>query len=256
MKVLKSTGMKARLSNYLMGEKHHIAVVTEGLNQSDVLGVTGALFGVEYEIKTSRPDLKLELDSMIRGQIKATVEIGDQQAQLALITSAPSPTSKLSKHRQYFSVPEWLVNKRQVEYDWRTAHTQLMWHNAYIPNYYNFLVTKELVPYALERLQGLPYGVATLDCRHKYKGKSAPYWHMNGCTESCYDEIAVVKPAKRLHGEPLATANLVAIMRRASWENVELRRKNIAQQRRLHRGENISVFRGVNHLANLRRMSS
>lgn len=215
MKIVESTVIKKMLYSYCLAEKGHAAVVTEGLNNGDVVSITKSMFCLEFEIKVSRSDLKKELDCIEWvAREKAGEPINSEQMMLL----GKNARDKSHKHRQYSDPKKWLEKKRN-------PMNFGMWEE--LPNYFYFVVTENLVDYCLERLEGnTSFGVLTIGCRNK-RNPAYAHWHKE-CTDRCYDEIVCVKKPRRLHSEPVSNRVIISTLTRMSWENKSMLEELVA----------------------------
>lgn len=242
MKSLKSDKVKLDVMSYCFNERNHLAVVTEGLNNADVLGITKYRHAVEFEVKVSRSDLQKELAAIHYGII--TMQEGrnfapvteDHPEQLALnielgkLKQKSGGWSKISKHEEYINPVKYRQEKHRYIYD----------DYRYVPNMFYFVVPEKLVDLAIEGTKGTKYGVIAYDgCRHKndhagyfYEGvwytrddhPEAAVWKYSGapCDDTCYKEIAVRKKAGKIHDQPIADSIVDAMLQRAVRENINM----------------------------------
>lgn len=124
-----SQEVKVELLRTLILDKQYIIAVTEGMNSSDVLGVTKALYTAEYEVKVDKNDLL--------GEIK------DIKCVLNGVMQQPFRNrNKVYKHDKYIG----------HYYDIK----------GFVPNRFYFAVPHELTDIAVAGVENTPYGVVTV----------------------------------------------------------------------------------------------
>lgn len=241
MKVVTAHEVKRRLMVYAFYERNHAAVVTEGLNGADVLAISQERLAIEYEVKTSRGDLNRELAAiryatmtMKEGKSLGPVSDGPEQEQLnlefaGLKKKAGNGWTKITKHEQYIDPAKYFEE-----------HKRFMLLERYIPNYFNLVVPRTLVDYALEQTEGTGYGVMAYDgCRsegkhygwfsdgiwYDYRNRPDNAVHRRGapCEPGrCTQEITVKRRAKRIHEKPVDDGVMMSILRRTIIENITM----------------------------------
>lgn len=169
MKVVLAHEVKMKVMKYARYERDHIAVVTEGLNQADVLGITRSNQAVEFEIKVSRADLQKELAAikyatmtMLEGKELAPAEPESEQMalniELGKLRKKSGGWSKISKHQEYVD-PKGYFEKH---------HIRRYFGDQYLPNQFYIVCPESLVELAIEGTKGTGYGVIAYDgCRQK-----------------------------------------------------------------------------------------
>jgi hypothetical protein len=241
MKVVKAHEVKRLIMSYSLFERNHIAAVTEGLNNADVLSITEEKLAVEYEIKVSKSDLDKELAAiryatmtMKEGKNLGPVTLGPKQEQLNLelagLKKKAGGWSKISKHEEYIDPKKYFEEHRLSTF----------WNYRYVPNYFYLVVPRGLVAYAIEQTKGTGYGVIAFDgCRqegqHYGNFKDGKWYERWGdhpddtvwkfgapCSDNCIFEVAVKQKAKRLYKEPVNDRILMGITKRACAENVRM----------------------------------
>ncbi len=241
MKIVEAHKVKLDVMRYAFFERNHMAVVTEGLRNADVVSITGNnKFACEFEIKVSKSDLDKEL-AAIKYAVKTMKEgkkLGpsendaDQAAlnlELAGLKQKAGGWSKVSKHEEYID-PKAYFEK----------HRRYMFSQSYIPNYFYIVVPDRLTKYAMAQTEGTGYGVIAYDgCRQE--GKHYGYylngqWHERWtdhpkdavwqigapCSRDCIKGIAVRSKAKLIHKDPLGEGALMSILNRAVTENIRM----------------------------------
>lgn len=243
MKIVLAHEVKQLIMNYAFFERGHIAVVTEGMNQADVLGITKDKLAVEFEVKVSKSDLNKELAAiryaimtMKEGKNLAPITLGAEQEQLNLefasLKQKAGGWSKISKHEEYIDPKAYFE-----------SHKRYMLTNSYVPNYYYIVVPRNLVEYAVEKLQGTGYGVISYNgCRSQgdhygyllegeWVGspeRGAAWAKGKPCSfdsSGCRLEPTVKQRARRIHSDPVSDNILMAILHRACTENIFMLRE-------------------------------
>lgn len=243
MKIVLAHEVKRLIMSYAFFERGHIAVVTEGVNQADVLSITKDRLAVEFEVKVTKSDLNKELAAiryaimtMKEGKGLRPATAGSEQEQLNLefasLKQKAGGWSKVSKHEEYIDPKAYFESRKSY-----------MVTNSYVPNYYYIVVPKALVGYAVEKLQGTGYGVISYNgCRSEgdhygyllegewvdshedgarwIKGKPCSF-DSNGCRL----EPTVKQRARRIHPDPVSDNILMAILHRACTENIFMLRE-------------------------------
>lgn len=250
MKVVEAHKVKKDLMSYAFFERSHMAVVTEGLRNADVVSITGSKYACEFEVKVSKSDLDKEL-AAIRYAMMTTkedkqlgpVDSGPEQAALNLefagLKNKAGGWSKISKHEEYIDPLAYFEK-----------HKRYMFSRSYIPNYFYLVVPRKWATYAIEQTKGTGYGVIAYNgCRQEgqHMGyfldgiwytredhpegadwkRGAPCDATNG-GRTCYEEIAVKKKATLLHKDPVSEGSLMAILSRAVTENIRMMGEIIA----------------------------
>ncbi len=124
-----SQEVKVELLRTLILDKHNIIAVTEGMNSSDVLGVTKALYTAEYEVKVDKNDLL--------GEIK------DIKCVLNGVVQQPCRNrNKVYKHDKYIG--------------------KYFGIKGFVPNRFYFAVPNDLMEIAVAGVENTPYGVVTV----------------------------------------------------------------------------------------------
>lgn len=240
MKVVQAHEVKQKLMHYAFYERNHIAVVTEGLRNADVLGISKSRFATEYEVKVSRSDLNKELAAikyadMTMNQDKNIGIPDNDPEQMALnvelgkLKQKSGGWSKISKHEEYTDPKKYFEK-----------HRRYMWSHPFIPNYFYIVVPDKLSAYATEQLAGTKYGVIAFDgCRRGHYGyKRGDEWFTcddrpDGASwcqglpcelagDLCYKEIAVRKKAQKIHSDHVSEDVMMSILTRAVTENISL----------------------------------
>lgn len=244
MNIVQAHGVKRLIMSYAFFERGHIGVVTEGLNNADVLSITKGKYAVEFEIKVSRSDLNKELAAiryatmtMKEDKNFAPATLGPEQEQLNLelagLKQKAGGWSKVSKHEEYIN-PEKYKEKHPNLVAFAMAE-----HYRYEPNYFNLVVPNKLVAYAIEQTKGTKYGVIAYDgCRQE--GQHCGYfkdgeWYAPGdypdgatwkrgvpCSDDCLLEVTVKKPARLLHDQPINDRIILETLNRACAENIRM----------------------------------
>lgn len=241
MKLQKSHQVKLKLLEYCQFEKNHMLTVTEGLNNGDVVSVTKSMVLYEYEVKTSRADLRNELAAV---SYAMSLEGYKDNYQSELFQKARKSNShaKITKHVDYLFAKKY-YEKQSARPAW--AHTE---HS--LPNYFYFVVPVKLVDYALEQLANTPYGVIAHDgCRNNgqrhyihstnegWPDVQTEKWGVDGGWErkfsyschfvydndddrGCMQEVAVYKRPKKLHSEKVSVDSLKSSIKRMMTENI------------------------------------
>lgn len=243
MIVLKATEVKHDILSYAFFERGCIAVVTEGLNNADVLGISKHRQAIEYEIKVSKQDLNKELAAikyatmtMNEGKNIAAPDTPEQMAlniELGKLKEKSGGWSKINKHQEYIN-PKAYFEKRLSSYYGR----------SYMPNYFYFVVPRKLVEYTKENIKGTGYGVIAYDgCRlenshygYNLDGKwydretnpEGAKWIMGApCSENCRKEVTVYVKAREIHKDAIEESIIYAVLNRAVTENIFLMREVI-----------------------------
>lgn len=244
MKYVEAHAVKEKVMRYAYFERRCIAVVTEGLRNADVLGITPNQFAIEFEIKVSRSDLQKELAAIKYAQyIKSGKNFGvadndpeqlTLNMELASLKNKAGGWSKINKHEEHID-PKAYFEKKQRYYS----------SFAYLPNRFYLVVPDNLVDLAVSGVDGTPYGVISADgCRgqhsayyskseDKWFGREFDYsklpkdrvWKTAPCyvvSESCYEEVSVKKKAMQIHAEKLNSDIFVYITSRTINENLTL----------------------------------
>lgn len=235
MKVVEAHDVKQRVLKYAFFERGHIAAVTEGLNNADVLSVDKGRAAVEFEIKVSRSDLQKEILAIKYATRFAQSASTEERKQLRLDIGVPKKAggwSKVDKHEEYIDPKKYFERN----------HIRRYFYEQYLPNYFYFVVPERLVPLAIEGAAGTPYGVIAYDgCRQvdKHLGwvsdgiyftdrnqvpENAKRSSLVPCEVwgNCVKEIAVRKAARKIHESPVSQKVLDEIMKRAVAENIRL----------------------------------
>lgn len=265
MKVVKAHEVKHDLMRYAFFERGHIAVVTEGLRGADVLSITKANYAVEFEVKTSRSDLKRELDAIeyaLRTNAGESIahNPGTEQATLNLgmdkLKRSAGGWSKISKHEEYTDPKAYFER-----------HKRYMLTHSYIPNYFYLVVPQSLVEYTLSRIGSTKYGVIAFDgCRQA--GQHYAYFHngvwyerggepegakwMRGAAceftaDGCYQEIAVKQKARLIHSGKVDQDITNSILARAVTENIRML-KELVVMGNLLKDNNIPMPEAVSYV--------
>lgn len=234
MKVVEAHAVKQKVLKYAFFERGHIAAVTEGLNNADVLSIDKGRAAVEFEIKVSRSDLQKELLAIKYGRGFANTTGQAARKQMSLDIGVPKKAggwSKVSKHEEYID-PENYFKRNACRYS----------YEQYLPNYFYLVVPEKLVQLALDGVSGTKYGVIAFDgCRQldKHFGwiadgvyftnieqapENARRTNLVPCAVNggCYQEIAVRKAARSLHDRKVSQTVLDEILKRAVAENIRL----------------------------------
>lgn len=141
-----SINLKLNLLHYLLYERS-LPAITEasfGSGICDVLAIKDQKYVMDFEIKVSRADLKSELDA---------IDYFYNNVQFA----HPERLNKYTKHEALYHA----VKDKKI---WTKPHEgyyagRLPDMRMTAPNYFCFVVPKELTGYALERLKATPYGL-------------------------------------------------------------------------------------------------
>jgi hypothetical protein len=139
---MKSKEIKERLLHYLIYERS-IPAITEGsFGQGicDVLAIKDQKFVMEYEIKVTKPDLDSELKTICHYYKN-------------------EECTKLYKDEKHRSLFHAFHTGQLLEDQLSMYSINLGKITRTVPNYFCFVVPKELAAYAVERLSGTPYGV-------------------------------------------------------------------------------------------------
>lgn len=244
MKYVEAIAVKEKIMRYAFYERDCIAVVTEGLRNADVLGITRSQCAIEFEIKVSRSDLQKEL-AAIQYALKTTTghnlaPADNDPEQLALnmelgkLKQKAGGWSKIKKHEEHLDPTKYFVDRPSWAYG-----------TLYMPNRFYIVVPDKLVGLAIDGLQGTPYGVIASDgCRgahSAYYSKSRDCWYSNDfkyselpedahwqtapCSavpDRCYPEVAVKKKANSIHADKINPDIMVSITQRTINENLSL----------------------------------
>lgn len=241
MKVIEATDVKQKVMHYARFERDHIAVVTEGLRNADVLGITRSRMATEFEIKVSRSDLNKELAAIKYADITMNQDRGlapadNDPEQMALniemgkLKNKSGGWTKISKHEEYTDPKKYFEK-----------HQRYMYTHPFIPNYFYMVVPDKLVDYAVEQLAGTKYGVIAYDgCRGGHYGyKLDEVWYpdrddrpdgarwISGlpcdlAIGMCYKQVAVRKKAMMLHKDKIGDDVIMSMLTRTSTENIYL----------------------------------
>lgn len=185
-----------KLKTLVMGEfiynKGYIALFTESWGACDVLGIRRSRYVVEFEIKVSKSDLAKEI-ACIKGAVNKTGCHGRR--------------CKFLKHKEY------LLNETWNPY-----------LSIYRPNYFYFVVPMELERNAIEGVAGTPYGVMaygewTYELEF-YKG--TPRYEVQTRNAHGFKESVKAKP---IHKEKVSDERMIDLIRKASTELYETRKK-------------------------------
>lgn len=248
MKLVEAHDVKNKVMKYARYERDHIAVVTEGLNNADVLGITRHRRAVEFEIKVSRSDLQKELAAieyarltMVEGKVLAPAEPETEQMELNIklgqLKNKSGGWSKISKHEEYIA-PEKYAEKHHKYYFANHSYME----QQYLPNQFYLVVPDKLVQLAIDGTKGTGYGVIAYDgCRGGHYGyKVGDNWYddlpyenrpdgtrwISGmpCELSgkCFQEITVKQKARKIHDTPVADRIMTSMLGRACTENITL----------------------------------
>lgn len=140
MKIVEAHTVKQKLMRYARFERDHVAVVTEGLRQADVLSITKGRLAYEFEVKVSRSDLNKELAAIRYASItmkdnRNYAPADNDPEQLALnmelgaLKQKSGGWSKISKHEEYTDPKKYFEK-----------HQRYMYTHSYIPNYFYIVV--------------------------------------------------------------------------------------------------------------------
>lgn len=236
MKLELSHEVKRKLLEYCQFEKNHMLTVTEGLNNGDVVSVTKHLILYEYEVKTSRADLRNEL-AAVKYAMSLKSYQDDHISELFASARKKNSYSKIEKHRDIIFAKEY-YEKQKNRPEWAISDWSL-------PNYFYFVVGRELAEYALTELKDTPYGLIVHNGCRNYRGK---HWLFNNDTThpnievekdsygrkfsySCYFpedddergclvEVAVYKKPKKLHYNTVSMDSMKSSIKRMMTENI------------------------------------
>lgn len=255
MKVIEATEVKQKIMHYARFERDHIAVVTEGLRNADVLGITRTQFATEFEIKVSRSDLNKELAAIKYADITmnqdrnlAPADSDPEQMELNIelgkLKNKSGGWTKISKHEEYTDPKKYFEK-----------HRRYMYTQPFIPNYFYMVVPDKLVAYAVEQLAGTKYGVIAYDgCRQldqhmgyfldgiwydRYGDRpEGAVWKRGApCDGNCYKEVAVRKKAMRIHSEKIADHVIISMLTRTCTENIFLMKEIIWRDEKIKKLE-------------------
>lgn len=164
-----STFLKRSLASYLFWRLHYHVVIDE-YEWMDIFGIKRSGYCTEFEIKVSKSDFDNELKNIKSEQPKTTYE---------------KEWTKWKKHAIYLN--------KQIKDDgtWRIKNVLEPKKKLFIPNEFCFYVPDYLQDYAIEQLQGLPYGVVAIG-GHKVE-------HFDGTSHMYFHEYNVIKKPKKLH---------------------------------------------------------
>lgn len=248
MKIVQAHTVKQDIMEYAFFERGHLAVVTEGLRNADVVSIKGK-HAYEFEIKVSKSDLDKELAAIEYGvRIKKGEELvanpQTEQAQMNLelsgLKNKAGGWSKISKHEEYID-PKGYFEK----------HKRYMYSQSYIPNYFYLVVPNKLVTQAMIKTEGTGYGIIAYDgCRSEnnhhgyflngewYEWDNKPedsVWQGGApCTfGQCREEVSVKRKAKKIHDKEIDDYVLLNILSRACTENIRMIREIITLNNRL-----------------------
>lgn len=237
MKVVLAHEVKQKVLRYAFFERNHMAAVTEGLNNADVLSITKAKYACEFEVKVSRSDLQKELaaiqySTMVKsGKNMGIADNNPEQEAINLtlfdLKKKSGGWSKITKHKEYID-PLAYFSRRPT---WAV--------NTYMPNYFYIVVPDKLVELAIEGVKGTGYGVIAYDgCRGDHYGyfldgvwyerwgddkpEGAVWTKGAPCSDSCYKEVAVKQKARLLHKNKVDDESLMKILQRAVTENIRM----------------------------------
>lgn len=256
MKIVEAVKVKQNVMAYCRHERNHVAVVTEGLRNADVLGITGASMAVEFEIKVSKSDLDKELAAlryatitMVEDRNLAPAEEGSEQMalnmELGRLKQRSGGWTKINKHQEYVDPKKYFEKKRSY------------YSYPYIPNYFYMVVPEKLVKYTIEQIAHTKYGVIAYDgCRSKdnhvgYKlgdkwlgdkrwsdRPEGAEWKYGGMPcefveNGCYKEIAVRKKASKIHSDKVSSDVMMSVLSRNTTENISLLREIVNLRERI-----------------------
>lgn len=193
MGLINSQQIKVAVLRFLLWEKQYLGAVTEGLGNSDVLGIKKSLFTTEVEIKCTKADFMTEVNSMNHALKKS---------------DSLSNTSKLPKHYHYLD--NAVVNNQALPlYE---GYAEVYKEKVFRPNEFYFCVPDHLSYLSEVYLQTV----------------SSPYGMLIFNTESNY--VYPLRKAIRLHDQKVSTEHLIKILTRSSNENLTLRDKILHMQ--------------------------
>lgn len=144
---MKSKEIKQNLLHYLIYERNTPAITegTFGQGICDVLAIKDNKFVMEYEIKTSKPDLDSELNTIC-------------------FYYKGKECKKLYKDEKHRSMHHAFIHNKILEENQMSLYSGMFSDNVFkitrtVPNYFCFVVPTELADYALEKLKNTPYGL-------------------------------------------------------------------------------------------------
>ena len=170
---MKSLELKTSTLFYLLFRRGFLGAFTESFNGADVLGVTRKLLTWEFEIKVSKEDLVKELKAI---RFLTGADTNFRRARAA---------NKTNKHATYL----------KHEHGYKEGY--------FIPNFFSFVVPKEIADYTVRGVAETPYGV---------------FYDSGGTL------FSRVTPRK-LKNETIDQASLLQLLRKASCENYNLRER-------------------------------
>ncbi len=170
-----SQELKTATLNYLLFRRNFLGAFTESFNGADVLGITHKLYTWEFEVKTSKEDLAKELKAI---RFLTGNDTNFRRARAA---------NKISKHKQYLG-----------PYDEET------FGDYFVPNYFSFVVPKDVADYAARGIEGTPYGIYSVEHDGVIYSKVTP---------------------KKIHEFVIEQKQILSLIRKASTENLNLREK-------------------------------
>lgn len=175
--------LKEALAHHLMWRLHYSVVVDE-FHFMDMFGLRRNGYGVEYEIKVSKSDFDREMRCI--------------HAKEESITKYGKDWEKFIKHRMYLTgkYPKTPYDLRLESLGFSTNQS-----NIFVPNEFYFYVPDFLADHAIEKTQGLPYGVVKIGATES--GNTLPaddpghYYFWN---------YTIVKKATKLHTEKVSAS--------------------------------------------------
>lgn len=187
--------LKFKTQKYLLWKSNHIVAVTEyggfgSMGIADCFSINQNMYSSEFEIKVAKQDLMGELNSiefLIKGTDSPLFTNGQINYDLL---------KKLDKHAKYLDIVP------AGEMPWRLRQQRQNLND--IPNTFSFVVTRDLVDIAKEKLEGSPYGLYCVLER-----------------DNRYDLPSNVLKPKKLHNEKVTLENLMKIATRTSNENIK-----------------------------------
>lgn len=242
MTITEAHNVKQLIMKYAFYERNHTAVITEGMNNADVLSITSSKYAVEFEIKVSRADLNKEFAAikyatmtMKENKSFGPPDKSPEQAQLNLklanLKKKSGAWSKISKHEEYLDPQKYLDKHKGYS---------TYWSYRYVPNYFYMVVPNKLVSCAIENLKGTGYGVIAYDgCRqegqhygyfkdgkwyerHDNKPEGVIWQRGIACSSDCQLEVTVKQKAKRIHSAKIDDRIIMKVLSRACSENISM----------------------------------